>query len=612
MKIRDEIESVMREHYNHVTTSPRNSKNEVSFTRKGGKYPGWKTVHYNLNKLEDNVLKKIPQHEISTSFSTGQGSANPIPWFSIRPSGQGKGKAKTSQGVYITYLFSQNGEKCVLAIMQATTKSKNYPGNNTANKYHPQRINQIQQYADHIRSLSFFEPSDVGKLSSNLNQTYVDLKATKLKYIEWEHACSHWIEYKRNTVPSDEVLLNDLKIMIKLYKQLARDSLEMRTGISKKRALNDYDLISDSVILDDENYVNSEEGWELGIQQAHLMLESISILPYTINISDELLEFEKKDWIRLSRLFKFIQIHDDEIVFVHQGTQSTDGEELMRVVRCYRNVIIEGPPGVGKTHFFDELRKEFKENVTFLTFHPSTEYGDFIGGLRPVISQNPDEDFLEFKSTGGFFLEALEQTKKGKTLLWIDEINRGNVAKIFGELIGLIGTNNPQSPTIRNAGLEEDLLDMSKSGGIILDNLHIVGTINTADRSISHLDSAIRRRFKFVRLHPNLTIPAISSLPETQQFERINKVLEENYGSDGMLGHSYLFEIKDNPGCKENIWKYSILPNIADIIMREGTESSEEVIKDINAHVPVNWQLRKRGKSYSAIVEVVSKHEEEE
>ena len=197
-------------------------------------------------------------------------------------------------------------------------------------------------------------------------------------------------------------------------------------------------------------------------------------------------------------------------------------------------------------------------------------------------------------------------------MLWIDEINRGNVAKIYGELIGLIGTNNPQSPTIRNAGLDNDLLDVSKSGEIILDNLHIVGTINTADRSISHLDSAIRRRFKFVRLHPDLTIPAISSMSVIQQFEQINKVLNRNYGSDGMLGHSYLFEMKNNPGNEENIWKYSILPNIADIIMREGTESSEEVIKDINAHVPVNWQLRKSGKSYSAIVEVLPKHEEEE
>ena len=206
----------------------------------------------------------------------------------------------------------------------------------------------------------------------------------------------------------------------------------------------------------------------------------------------------------------------------------------------------------------------------------------------------------------------MEQTKDGKTLLWIDEINRGNVAKIYGELIGLIGTNNPQSPTIRNAGLDNDLLDVSKSGEIILDNLHIVGTINTADRSISHLDSAIRRRFKFVRLHPDLTIPAISSMSVIQQFEQINKVLNRNYGSDGMLGHSYLFEMKNNPGNEENIWKYSILPNIADIIMREGTESSEEVIKDINAHVPVNWQLRKSGKSYSAIVEVLPKHEEEE
>ena len=110
---------------------------------------------------------------------------------------------------------------------------------------------------------------------------------------------------------------------------------------------------------------------------------------------------------------------------------------------------------------------------------------------------------LELKAVKGHFLKALEETNNGKVLIWIDELNRGNVAKIFGELIGLIGTDKPGSPTIRNAGLPDDVLDLET---VKLDNLHVVGTINTADRSISHLDAAIRRRFKFVRMKPDYTL----------------------------------------------------------------------------------------------------------
>lgn len=610
MEMREQIEAVMNEHSYHNANGQRKIDGSISFTLQNGNYLSWNTVvSPALKKMQDNLISTFSEQEISTKYSPGGGSASLVPWVSLRPNGNGKNKARTTQGIYLTFLFSQDGEKCILAIMQGT---QSYPGSCDKIKEHRKRIELIRTHSKKLESIPVSNSSLIGKFSTKLNQGFVDLKATQPKHIEWQHACIHWIEYNKGFVPDDGTLFKDVESMISMYKMLASDYFLIKTGFELESGILDRNNLSDSVEQINGEYTNSKNGWTISQTKARFMIESLSILPYSLDLSKMELEYDVDEWIQLCKLFEFLQITDNEILFVRQGTQSADGEELMRVVRCYRNVIIEGPPGVGKTHFFDELRKEFKENVTFLTFHPSTEYGDFIGGLRPAISQQTGKDFLEFKSTKGFFLEALEQTKKGKTLLWIDEINRGNVAKIFGELIGLIGTNSPQSPTIRNAGLDKDILDMSKNGGIVLDNLHIVGTINTADRSISHLDSAIRRRFKFVRLHPNLAIPAISSMSVIQQFEHINKVLEQNYGSDGMLGHSYLFELKQNPGHEEIIWKYSILPNIADIIMREGTESAEEVIGNINAHIPVDWKLKKRGKSYSAIVEIVSIHKEEE
>jgi 5-methylcytosine-specific restriction protein B len=251
-----------------------------------------------------------------------------------------------------------------------------------------------------------------------------------------------------------------------------------------------------------------------------------------------------------------------------------------------------------------------------LTFHASTEYNDFIGGLRPLISYqkeiSTDDDgvskeetkpVLELKAVTGHFLKALQKTSEGPVLVWIDELNRGNVSKIFGELIGLIGTDEPESPTIRNADLEKDVLNLE---AINLDNLHIVGTINTADRSISHLDAAIRRRFKFIRMKPDYTLSQISSVISSDDgkcFKEINSLLKDKIGSDGELGHSYLFELNDNPDSRELIWRYSILPNIADLLIRE---DSKELISKINKNIPTDiaYELKNYGTGFSSHIEV--------
>ena len=202
----------------------------------------------------------------------------------------------------------------------------------------------------------------------------------------------------------------------------------------------------------------------------------------------------------------------------------------------------------------------------------------------------------------------MRQTTEGKVLIWIDELNRGNVAKIFGELIGLIGTDKPGSPTIRNADLPYDVLNLD---AVKLDNLHIVGTINTADRSISHLDAAIRRRFKFVRMKPDYTLPQISDIMESDDgecFKLINEQLREKIGSDGELGHSYLFELKENPGARELIWRYSILPNIADLLIRE---DSKDILSEINKNIPadIDYELKNHGTGFSSHIEVTRKTE---
>lgn len=174
--------------------------------------------------------------------------------------------------------------------------------------------------------------------------------------------------------------------------------------------------------------------------------------------------------------------------------------------------------------------------LTRLTFHASYSYEDFIEGYRPVESKG---GMLSLKLEDGIFKRvcraALANPKKPYLVL-IDEINRANVAKVLGELITLLEKDK--------RGLSISL-PQSKESFKIPDNVYVLGTMNTADRSIKLLDAALRRRFSFIELMPDAELLAgakIGTLALSQFLEVLNRRIAEKEGREKQVGHSFLMD----------------------------------------------------------------------
>jgi 5-methylcytosine-specific restriction protein B len=243
-------------------------------------------------------------------------------------------------------------------------------------------------------------------------------------------------------------------------------------------------------------------------------------------------------------------------------------QKQLDLIERRRQVIFYGPPGTGKTYVALALAEHIAGDAKYtelVQFHPSYSYEDFFQGYRPVTT---DSGALSYELKDGPLRRIVDQAVRNpefRYVLVIDEINRGNLAKIFGELYFLLEYRN-RPIKLQYSRDDDDFFELPS-------NLFIIGTMNTSDRSIALLDAAMRRRFSFVELHPD-KYPVQHVLERWLQRHgleaepaRLLRSLNQRIGeSDFKIGPSYLMPRHQafEPGQLEEIWEYDILPLLAE------------------------------------------------
>lgn len=218
--------------------------------------------------------------------------------------------------------------------------------------------------------------------------------------------------------------------------------------------------------------------------------------------------------------------------------------EVADLLAARRYVIIQGSPGTGKTMMATELLTEvYGGRGRTIQFHPNTTYENFIGGLAPT-STTGDLGF-RFAPSPGFLMEAAAESLRDPSnnyLLHIDEINRADLGKILGEAIFLLEPGDSD----RKIELPYDFGEPFHRRFFLPKNLHILGTMNNADRSIAIVDVAVRRRFAFVSLWPRMSVVEQCGSPTMQKaFQDLMSIFIEHAAEDAfplVPGRSYFLE----------------------------------------------------------------------
>lgn len=354
---------------------------------------------------------------------------------------------------------------------------------------------------------------------------------------------------------------------------------EMKIGdvIFVKKGM--HEIIGSGIVMSDYEYDEDREDTYKNIRQVNwtnkgsrkhpgqaAMKTLTDVTPYTDYLEKLKLLFQDESEEDVEDIEKTYPLYTKEEFLSDVYISEEEYQKLVNILRFKKNVVLQGAPGVGKTYAakrlaFSMMGVKDIERVQMIQFHQSYSYEDFIMGYRP------SSDGFELRK-GAFynFCKKAEIDGDNDYFFIIDEINRGNLSKIFGELFMLVENDK--------RGISLQLL-YSDEKFSIPKNLYIIGMMNTADRSLAMLDYALRRRFAFYELKPGFSSQGFIDYQNSLHNENFNKLIscveslnkeiinDDSLGDGFAIGHSYFCNIsKDaiDEYILKGIIEYELIP----------------------------------------------------
>ncbi len=362
---------------------------------------------------------------------------------------------------------------------------------------------------------------------------------------------------------------------------ITEDELNIVNSTGTAKVLNDIDWARNYLVY--EGFIDKGEG---GIW-------SLTDLGKTIVVTDELASKITAKWIKIKtaeREHRYIPEIDLSPYYIYRGNDAQNSnipytkedflsqvymaaeryDTLVALLQNKKNLILQGAPGVGKTFAakrlaYSMMGEKDESRIEFIQFHQNYSYEDFVMGYRP--------DGSDFKLSEGIFYRFCQRAEKRpdkEFFFIIDEINRGNMSKIFGELLMLIEKDyRGAKATLAYSGMPFS----------VPKNLYIIGMMNTADRSLAMIDYALRRRFSFFEIEPGFSSEGFMNYQQTfgnetfnaliDQIKILNKEIAEDksLGRGFQIGHSY-FCGREEKGMDEewmrSVVEFDILPMLSE------------------------------------------------